>query len=54
MDWVPGHFCKDAHGLYKFDGTATYEYQEEWRAENKGWGTCNFDLGRAEVQSYLI
>ncbi|WP_294153528.1 1,4-alpha-glucan branching protein GlgB [uncultured Clostridium sp.] len=54
MDWVPGHFCKDAHGLYKFDGTATYEYQEEWRANNKGWGTCNFDLGRPEVQSYLI
>lgn len=54
MDWVPGHFCKDAHGLYKFDGTATYEYQEEWRAENRGWGTCNFDLGRAEVRSYLI
>lgn len=54
MDWVPGHFCKDAHGLYKFDGTPTYEYQEEWRAENKGWGTCNFDLGRAEVKSYLI
>ena len=54
MDWVPGHFCKDSNGLYKFDGTATYEYQEEWRAENKGWGTCNFDLGRPEVQSYLI
>ena len=54
MDWVPGHFCKDANGLYKFDGTPTYEYQEEWRAENKGWGTCNFDLGRPEVKSYLI
>ncbi|MBE6063482.1 MAG: 1,4-alpha-glucan branching protein GlgB [Clostridium butyricum] len=54
MDWAPGHFCKDAHGLYKFDGTPTYEYQEEWRAENKGWGTCNFDLGRREVKSYLI
>ncbi|MCE5222347.1 MAG: 1,4-alpha-glucan branching protein GlgB [Clostridium sp.] len=54
MDWVPGHFCKDAHGLYKFDGTPTYEYQEEWKAENKGWGTCNFDLGRPEVKSYLI
>jgi len=54
MDWVPGHFCKDAHGLYKFDGTPTYEYQEEWRAENKGWGTGNFDLGRPEVKSYLI
>jgi 1,4-alpha-glucan branching enzyme len=54
MDWVPGHFCKDSHGLYKFDGTPTYEYQDEWRSENKGWGTCNFDLGRPEVKSYLI
>ncbi|MGL4990043.1 MAG: 1,4-alpha-glucan branching protein GlgB [Sarcina sp.] len=54
LDWVPGHFCKDAHGLYKFDGTATYEYAEEWKAENKGWGTCNFDLGRPEVKSFLI
>ena len=30
------------------------EYQEEWRAENRGWGTCNFDLGRREVKSYLM
>jgi len=54
LDWAPGHFCKDAHGLYHFDGTPTYEYQETWRAENRGWGTCNFDLGRPEVKSYLI
>jgi len=54
LDWAPAHFCKDANGLYKFDGTPTYEYQESWRAENKGWGTCNFDLGRSEVKSYLI
>ncbi|MGL4450330.1 MAG: 1,4-alpha-glucan branching protein GlgB [Sarcina sp.] len=54
LDWVPGHFCKDSHGLYKFDGTATYEYAEGWKAENKGWGTCNFDLGRPEVKSFLI
>lgn len=54
LDWAPGHFCKDAHGLYKFDGSAAYEYQEEWRSENRGWGTCNFDLGRPEVKSYLI
>ena len=54
LDWAPGHFCKDANGLYQFDGTPTYEYQETWRAENKGWGTGNFDLGRAEVKSYLI
>ncbi|MGL4654952.1 MAG: 1,4-alpha-glucan branching protein GlgB [Sarcina sp.] len=54
LDWVPGHFCKDSHGLYRFDGTATYEYAEGWKAENKGWGTCNFDLGRPEVRSFLI
>ena len=54
LDWTPGHFCKDAHGLYHFDGTPTYEYKEGWRAENAGWGTCNFDLGRAEVRSFLI
>ncbi|MPM28311.1 1,4-alpha-glucan branching enzyme GlgB [bioreactor metagenome] len=54
LDWVPGHFCKDEHGLYHFDGTPTYEYQEEWKSENKGWGTANFDLGRPEVKSFLI
>ncbi|MGL5822573.1 MAG: 1,4-alpha-glucan branching protein GlgB [Sarcina sp.] len=54
LDWVPGHFCKDAHGLYQFDGTPTYEYVEGWKADNKGWGTCNFDLGRPEVRSFLI
>lgn len=54
IDWVPGHFCKDAHGLYLFDGEPTYEYQEEWRANNGGWGTYNFDLGRPEVKSFLI
>jgi 1,4-alpha-glucan branching enzyme len=54
LDWVPGHFCKNDNGLYKFDGTPTYEYEEEWKAENTGWGTANFDLGRPEVKSFLI
>lgn len=54
LDWVPGHFCKDAHGLYMFDGTPTYEYEEFWKANNKGWGTFNFDLGKPEVRSFLI
>ena len=54
FDWVPGHFCRDSHGLYMFDGTPTYEYEEGWKADNKGWGTSNFDLGKPEVKSFLI
>lgn len=54
LDWVPGHFCKDEHGLYKFDGTPTYEYADKKQSENKGWGAGNFDLGKPEVRSFLI
>lgn len=54
LDWVPGHFCKDAHGLLKFDGTPLYEYPDEWRSENKGWGTANFNLASPEIRSFLI
>jgi 1,4-alpha-glucan branching enzyme len=54
LDWVPGHFCKDAHGLYQFDGTHLYSYETECDRENEVWGTANFDLGKPEVQSFLI
>ncbi len=54
IDWVPGHFCKDAHGLYMFDGQPTFEYANEHDRENYIWGTANFDLGKTEVQSFLI
>jgi len=54
MDWVPAHFPKDAWGLYEFDGKPLYEYQGEDRKESETWGTRFFDLGREEVQSFLI
>ncbi|MFF2449175.1 1,4-alpha-glucan branching protein GlgB [Neobacillus sp. NPDC058068] len=54
LDWVPGHFCKDSHGLYRFDGTHIYSYSHAEDRENVVWGTANFDLGKGEVQSFLI
>ena len=38
IDWVPGHFCQDGHGLMLFNGTAVYEYQDAIKAQNKGCG----------------
>lgn len=54
FDWVPGHICKDAHGLYMFDGTPLYEYSDEGIRENVEWGTANLDLGKGVTKSFLI
>ena len=49
LDWVPGHFCRDTHGLGRFDGTALYE-----SGDMPGWGTYKFNYARNEVRSFLI
>ena len=54
LDWVPAHFPKDEHGLYEFDGVPLYEYQGWDRIEHEGWGTRRFDVGRNEVECFLI
>ena len=54
MDWVPGHFPKDAYGLAYFDGTHLYEYQDPREGEHKDWGTLIFNFGRHEVKNFLV
>ncbi len=54
IDWVPGHICKDAHGLYMFDGIPLYDYGDPSIRENVEWGTANLDLGKGITRSFLF
>ena len=49
MDWVPGGFCADAHGLATFNGQMLYEHEI-----HPNWGTHKFDFSRGEVRSFLV
>ena len=54
LDWVPAHFCPDAHGLAKFDGECIFEDPDPRRGEHPDWGTRIFNLGKHEVSNFLI
>jgi 1,4-alpha-glucan branching enzyme len=54
LDWVPGHFPTDAHGLGQFDGSSLYEHQDPREGFHQDWNTLIFNYGRVEVQNYLV
>ncbi|WP_240932706.1 1,4-alpha-glucan branching protein GlgB [Pelagibius litoralis] len=54
LDWVPGHFPTDTHGLGRFDGTALYEYADPREGFHQDWNTLIYNYGRREVQNYLV
>ncbi|MDO9638731.1 MAG: 1,4-alpha-glucan branching protein GlgB [Pseudotabrizicola sp.] len=54
LDWVPGHFPTDAHGLGQFDGTPLYEHADPREGFHNDWNTLIYNYGRNEVQNYLV
>ncbi|WP_422122012.1 1,4-alpha-glucan branching protein GlgB [Planococcus sp. X10-3] len=54
LDWIPGHFCKDAFALALFNGKPLYEESRDDRRVNPDWGTLNFDVQKGEVVSFLL
>jgi 1,4-alpha-glucan branching enzyme len=54
LDWVPSHYPGDAHGIYRFDGTALYEHEDPREGYHPDWKSYIFNYGRYEVRSFLI
>ena len=53
LDWVPGHFPTDAHGLGQLDGSSLYEHADPKEGFHQDWNTLIYNYGRREVQNYL-
>ena len=53
LDWVPGHFPSDTHGLAAFDGTALYEHADPREGYHQDWNTLIYNYGRHEVRNFL-
>ncbi len=53
LDWVPGHFPADAHGLAQFDGTHLYEHADPREGFHQDWNTLIYNYGRTEVKNFL-
>ena len=54
LDWVPGHFPNDPHGLGRFDGTALYEHADPRQGIHPDWNTLIYNYGRREVANFLL
>ena len=54
LDWVPGHFPDDPHGLGRFDGTALYEHADPRQGRHLDWNTLIYNFGRREVANFLL
>jgi 1,4-alpha-glucan branching enzyme len=54
IDWVPGHFPTDVHGLARFDGSALYEHADPRQGFQRDWNTLIYNFGRREVANFLL
>ena len=54
IDWVPGHFPSDPHGLHCFDGTHLFEHADARQGFHPDWNTYIYNYDRPEIRSFLV